>query len=262
MEVRVLFGASSKALHSRGFRRFGTRVSGGVNFSGNALWQMGHDVPPFVPPSRRTPPDEHPLSTRAATGSSCGGSRTAAAGPSVRLGGRRDRVRRLAAQARPAALRSPRRAPRPPATGSTRTRRSAGIRYRFVFRQSDGTLSSRRGFTSRRAAATARRRLVESIDAARDQGRARAFETFWLRLLEEKRPYLTRARPRTSRRTAASGCSRSSAPRRSRASTSSGPRWMARCRPRRCAASWRRRPSTTRAPASRSRSTRPSAADC
>jgi hypothetical protein len=39
-----------------------------------------------------------------------------------------------------------------------------GVRYRFAFRQSDGTLSSRRGFPSRRAAATARRRLVESIE--------------------------------------------------------------------------------------------------
>ncbi len=38
-----------------------------------------------------------------------------------------------------------------------------GPRYRFSFRQADGTLSTRRGFTSRRAAVTARRRLVESI---------------------------------------------------------------------------------------------------
>ncbi|HEX8101119.1 MAG TPA: hypothetical protein VF533_00765 [Solirubrobacteraceae bacterium] len=40
----------------------------------------------------------------------------------------------------------------------------AGIRFRFVFRQSDGQLSGRRGVTSRRAAATARRRLLEAID--------------------------------------------------------------------------------------------------
>ena len=40
----------------------------------------------------------------------------------------------------------------------------AGTRYRFVFRQSDGSLSTRRGFTSRAAAATARRQLVESIE--------------------------------------------------------------------------------------------------
>jgi hypothetical protein len=41
---------------------------------------------------------------------------------------------------------------------------NSGLRYRFVFRQSDGTLSSRRGFVSRRVAATARRKLMESID--------------------------------------------------------------------------------------------------
>src|SRR3954470_21235541 len=40
----------------------------------------------------------------------------------------------------------------------------AGTRYRFVFWQSDGSQSNRRGFTSRRAAATARRRLIESIE--------------------------------------------------------------------------------------------------
>lgn len=57
-------------------------------------------------------------------------------------------------------------APRPSPRGdgiyaySTRT----GVRFRFVFRQSDGTMSSRRGFTSRRAAADARRRVVESIE--------------------------------------------------------------------------------------------------
>jgi hypothetical protein len=39
-----------------------------------------------------------------------------------------------------------------------------GVRYRFLFRQADGSLSIRRGFTSRRAAVTARRRLIESIE--------------------------------------------------------------------------------------------------
>src|SRR3954447_19572474 len=33
-----------------------------------------------------------------------------------------------------------------------------GIRFKFTFRQSDGNVSSRRGFTSRRAAVIARRR--------------------------------------------------------------------------------------------------------
>jgi hypothetical protein len=43
----------------------------------------------------------------------------------------------------------------------------AGPRYRFVFRQSDGRLSSRRGFTIRRAAATARRNWSSRSTAAR-----------------------------------------------------------------------------------------------
>ena len=68
----------------------------------------------------------------------------------------------------------------------------AGTRFRFVFRQSDGTLSTRRGFTSRRAAATARRRLVESIERGEVKVARETFEAFWLRLLEEKRPYMTK----------------------------------------------------------------------
>jgi hypothetical protein len=96
----------------------------------------------------------------------------------------------------------------------------AGTRYRFVFRQSDGALSTRRGFTSRRAAATARRRLVESIERDEVKVARETFESFWLRVLEEKRPYMTEGRPRTSRRTGASGCCRAWARSRSPASTS------------------------------------------
>jgi integrase len=68
----------------------------------------------------------------------------------------------------------------------------AGVRYRFAFRQSDGTLSTRRGFTSRRAAATARRRLVESIERGEVKVARESFETFWMRLLEERRRYMTK----------------------------------------------------------------------
>jgi integrase len=68
----------------------------------------------------------------------------------------------------------------------------AGVRYRFAFRQSDGKLSTRRGFTCRRAAATARRRLVESIERGEVKVARESFETFWLRLLEERRPYMTK----------------------------------------------------------------------
>ncbi len=62
----------------------------------------------------------------------------------------------------------------------------AGTRYRFVFRQSDGALSTRRGFTSRRAAATARRRLVESIERGELKVARKTFEEFWERLLEAR----------------------------------------------------------------------------
>jgi hypothetical protein len=39
-----------------------------------------------------------------------------------------------------------------------------GIRGRFVVRRSDGSQTSKRGFTGRRAAADARRRLVEQVE--------------------------------------------------------------------------------------------------
>ena len=67
----------------------------------------------------------------------------------------------------------------------------AGVRFRFVFRQSDGSLSSRRGFTSKRAAATARRRLLESIERGEIKVARETFGEFWTRLLEERRPYVT-----------------------------------------------------------------------
>jgi len=69
---------------------------------------------------------------------------------------------------------------------------SAGLRFRFLFRQSDGKLSSRRGFMSRQSAATARRRLVESIERGEVKVARETFEEFWKRLLEERRPYLTK----------------------------------------------------------------------
>jgi integrase len=66
-----------------------------------------------------------------------------------------------------------------------------GIRYRFLFRQADGSLSTRRGFTSRRAAVTARRRLIESIERGEVKPARETFGEFWNRYLEERRPYLT-----------------------------------------------------------------------
>jgi hypothetical protein len=63
-----------------------------------------------------------------------------------------------------------------------------GIRFRFTFRQSDGKVSSRRGFTSRRAAVIARRRMIESIERGEIKVARITFGAFWNELLEERRP--------------------------------------------------------------------------
>lgn len=68
----------------------------------------------------------------------------------------------------------------------------AGLRWRVVFRQSDGTISSRRGFTSRRAAVAARRRLIESVDRGEVTVSRETFETFWNRFLADRGAYMTR----------------------------------------------------------------------
>jgi Phage integrase family len=116
----------------------------------------------------------------------------------------RNRSRRLAtldeAEAFDAARRSAGAQPYVPAHAGRRSggdgiypyETTAGIRYRFSFRQSDGTLSTRRGFTSRRAAATARRRLVESIERGEVKVARETFGTFWTRFLDERRAYLTK----------------------------------------------------------------------
>jgi integrase len=113
--------------------------------------------------------------------------------------GGRKRVRRFVDEAAArefAATLSPKR-PRAPWTaggkgnGVYAYKTKDGVRYRFLFRQSDGTLSTRRGFTSRRAAVTARRRLVESIERGEVKAARETFGEFWARYLEERRPYLT-----------------------------------------------------------------------
>jgi integrase len=66
-----------------------------------------------------------------------------------------------------------------------------GVRWRFVFRQSDGTMSSRRGFSSRRAAARARERLKESIRRGEVKVARETFAEFWESVLVQKRRYVT-----------------------------------------------------------------------
>ena len=65
------------------------------------------------------------------------------------------------------------------------------MRWRIVFRQSDETLSFRRGFTIRSAAVTARRRLQESVDRGEVKVSRENFESFWTRFVAERRAYMT-----------------------------------------------------------------------
>jgi integrase len=64
-----------------------------------------------------------------------------------------------------------------------------------VFRQSDGSLSSRRGYVSRRAAVAARRKLMESVDRHEVVVRREDFESFWEQFAADKRPYETAGSP-------------------------------------------------------------------
>ena len=66
-----------------------------------------------------------------------------------------------------------------------------GPRWRCVFRQSDGRLTSRRGFTSRSAAVHARASAVEQVRRGEVRATRETFGEFWATMLEAKRPYVT-----------------------------------------------------------------------
>jgi integrase len=68
---------------------------------------------------------------------------------------------------------------------------SEGTRWRFVFRQSDGGLTTRRGFTSRTAATNARNAAIEEVRRGEVRVNRDVFSDFWAGLLEAKRPYIT-----------------------------------------------------------------------
>jgi hypothetical protein len=65
-----------------------------------------------------------------------------------------------------------------------------GIRWRFVFRRSNGTQTSKRGFTSERAARQARRRLIEQVERGEVRHTRETFGAYWERWLARRRPYL------------------------------------------------------------------------
>ncbi len=67
---------------------------------------------------------------------------------------------------------------------------AAGIRWRCSVKRSDGSFTSKRGFTSQRAALDARRRLTEKQERGEVRHTKETFGAFWSRWLDRRRPYL------------------------------------------------------------------------
>ncbi|MGH2886507.1 MAG: hypothetical protein ACRDPA_28050, partial [Solirubrobacteraceae bacterium] len=69
-------------------------------------------------------------------------------------------------------------------------RTADGVRWRFVYRRSDGTQTSKRGFVSERAARDARRRLVERVERGEVRHTKETFGAYRDRWLARRKPYL------------------------------------------------------------------------
>jgi len=69
-------------------------------------------------------------------------------------------------------------------------RTAQGTRWRYVVRRSDGKQTSKRGFTSARAAREACRRLVEQIDRGEVRHTKQTFGSWWDGWLRHRKPYL------------------------------------------------------------------------
>jgi integrase len=69
-------------------------------------------------------------------------------------------------------------------------RTSDGVRWRFVYRRSDRTQTTKRGFASERAARDARRRLIEQVERGEIRHTKETFGEYWERWLSRRRPYL------------------------------------------------------------------------
>jgi integrase len=65
-----------------------------------------------------------------------------------------------------------------------------GARWRYVIRRSDGKQTSKRGFTSQRAAREACRRLVEQIERGEVRHTKQTFGSWWETWLRRRKPYL------------------------------------------------------------------------
>jgi integrase len=67
---------------------------------------------------------------------------------------------------------------------------TAGTRWRYVIRRSDGSQTSKRGFSSEKAARDERRRLIEKQERGEVRHTKETFGSFWQRWLARRRPYL------------------------------------------------------------------------
>jgi hypothetical protein len=67
---------------------------------------------------------------------------------------------------------------------------AGGVRWRFVYRRSDGTQTTKRGFSSQRVARDARRRLVEQVERGEVRHTKETFGDYWERWQTHRRPYL------------------------------------------------------------------------
>jgi integrase len=65
-----------------------------------------------------------------------------------------------------------------------------GERWRCVVRRSDGTMTSKRGFSSQKAARDARRRVVEQLERGEVRHTRETFAAYWQRWLNGRRAYL------------------------------------------------------------------------
>jgi integrase len=65
-----------------------------------------------------------------------------------------------------------------------------GERWRYVVRRSDGSMTSKRGFSSEKAARDGRRRLVEQLERGELRHTRETFAAYWPRWLAGRRAYL------------------------------------------------------------------------
>lgn len=65
-----------------------------------------------------------------------------------------------------------------------------GTRWRYVVRRSDGKQTSKRGFTSQRAAREASRRVIEQVKRGEVRHTEHTFGTWWETWLRRRKPYL------------------------------------------------------------------------